>query len=117
MPAPRPRTSGQTPQVKDALFAHVKQTLNISKETTMSKDKRNGDHHETKQESSVPAGTSLTQEQSKAAPMEVPDEKVLAARKKAYGSADPDFLKGLATRIENSGIACGASNQHAVRSM
>jgi hypothetical protein len=63
----------------------------------MSSNKRDEIHHhnETKEEKSLPAGTSLTREQSKAPPMKVADEGVISACKKNYGSADPDFLRGL----------------------
>jgi hypothetical protein len=62
-------------------------------------DTRN--HNETKEES-VSTGTSLTPEQSKATAMVVADEKGIAACKKKYGSADPDFLRGLAMRVTRS---------------
>jgi hypothetical protein len=64
---------------------------------------RNQREHTT-DEKSVPAKTSLTRKRSKASPTKALDERVISARKKNYGSADPDFLMGLGKRIINPGM-------------
>jgi hypothetical protein len=79
----------------------------------MSEDRVNdaGNHNETKEEKLVSTGTGLVPEQAKAPPAEVPDQALIAAQKQAYGSADPDFLTGLAVQINNSGIRALSDNE------
>jgi hypothetical protein len=71
----------------------------------MRKDKIDeiANHNQTKDEKSLPAETSLTREGSKAPSTTAPDEGVISARKKAYGTTDLDFLKGLVKQIAYAG--------------